>query len=194
MHCILNKGNAFLHLSQTDWLLLNVIAIHLHGTISHLNLPADIASAIEAAKIQFWLKGPEFLFDPDSSNKWKKTVALNILPTEFLPIHKEENFASQKITPVIVFDRLSSLYRLQRVIFQVLQYKTILLCSVHKQRVSYTENLTADKLQNAEMAIICYLQQEHFSALFPASNHKEQRKTLPHFLQNFLPKFCNGVL
>ena len=72
----------------------------------------------------------------------------------------------------------------------VLQNKTI-TCRVRKQKVSFTENLAVDELQNVEMAIIGYLQRQYFSMLFSTSNPS---KTLTHFLKKLLPKLCDGVL
>ena len=91
------------------------------------DIPAE-----DSARLRAWLSGPECLLDWSARTHWEERATLKIVPPEFLPVRKQENFTCLKVKNEIAFDRFSILYKLKRVIALVLRYKTILLCGIRK--------------------------------------------------------------
>ena len=198
LHCIHNKDKRFPSFVANRLAIIEKDSDESlwHYVPSKFN-PADITSrgipAEDSAKLRAWLSGPEFLLDWTARTHWEEPTTLKNVPPKFLPVRKQENFSCLKVKNEIAFDRFSTLYKLKRVIALVLRYKTILLSLIRKQTAAFTKNVSVEKLQCAETAIIVCLQRQHFPMLFEFRDDEVSTKSLPRYLQKLCPNIIDGV-
>ena len=140
--------------------------------------PADVASrGASVNSIVFhnpWLSGPEFLWH--SETHWpsdpiiNEQTSLESLPSDFIPKKREAIVnvtAASKPISCTVIDRLterySSLPKLLKFTAWIIRY--IQFCRARKSSTLLSSYLSADELQYAELALIKYVQLQHFFSL-----------------------------
>ena len=140
--------------------------------------PADDASRGLSAEALInysrWLRGPDFLWRPESSWPIAPSPVLEVLPDD--PEVKSTAEAYSQSTEIReepinkIFERFSSWYGLKKFIAWILRYRDNLRSAVGQRRSGYTAvtkktkvvPITLGELRNAEKEILRHVQEESF--------------------------------
>ena len=150
--------------------------------------PADISTRVISADAFLnsdWLTGPDFLLH--SENFWPE-------PPPNLPLHSDfsvscsvsavsdfaisDSFVSQSFPLDYFICYFSCLYKLKKATAWIIRCRDFLLSKVRQLSAHFNlSRLTVDELKSAELFLIKFVQQQHFSDIFLAltSNDKSSK-------------------
>ena len=142
------------------------------------------------------MRGPGFLQEPvlDFS---KFELADKKLPEEFCFTDRQSVYASLMVDTTDVINRLIncslSLYKLKRLISWLFWFKNFLVSKSRHSRFKFDFALIVHKLNAAEIALIRYVQQQHFPFLTDLKN-KNKAKSFPRYTQKLQPIEIDGIV